>query len=125
MRTMRTRALQERARHAAYGPGMHVTPHIVVRGAAEAAAFYERAFGAVERSRVPVPGDRIMSLELAIGDSTVMLADEFPEMGVVSPLTVGGTSAVLQINTDDADALWERAVAAGAEPLVPLAHGVW
>ena len=104
---------------------MHLTPHIVVRGAAEAAAFYERAFGAQERSRVPVPGDRIMSLELAIGDSTVMLADEFPEMGVVSPLSIGGTATVLQINTDDVDALWERAVAAGAEPLHPPADGFW
>src|SRR5436305_7658758 len=104
---------------------MHLTPHIVVRGAAEASDFYARAFGAHERSRVPVPDGRIMSLELAVGDSTVMLADEFPEMGVVSPQTVGGTSVVLQINSDDADALWERAVSAGAEPLHPLADGFW
>jgi PhnB protein len=104
---------------------MHVTPHIVVRGAAQAAEFYERAFGAKERSRVPVPGGRIMSLELAVGDSTVMLADEFPEMGVVSPLSIGGTATVLQINTDDVDALWERAVAAGAEVLHPLSDGFW
>jgi PhnB protein len=104
---------------------MHLTPHIVVRGAAEASAFYARAFGAEERSRVPVPDGRIMSLELAVGDSTVMLADEFPEMGVLSPLTVGGTSVVLQINTDDVDALWERAVAAGASPLHELADGFW
>jgi PhnB protein len=104
---------------------MHLTPHIVVRGAAEASAFYARAFGAEERSRVPVPDGRIMSLELAVGDSTVMLADEFAEMGVLSPLTVGGTSVVLQINTDDVDALWERAVAAGASPLHELADGFW
>ena len=104
---------------------MHLTPHIVVRGAAEAAAFYERAFGARERSRVPVPGDRVMSLELAIGDSTVMLADEFPEMGVLSPLSLGGTATVLQINSDDVDALWERAVAAGAEVLHPLGDSFW
>jgi PhnB protein len=104
---------------------MHLTPHIVVRGAAEASAFYARAFGAQERSRIPVPDGRIMSLELAVGGSTVMLADEFPEMGVVSPLTVGGTSVVLQITTDDVDALWERAVAAGAEPLHELADGFW
>jgi PhnB protein len=104
---------------------MHLTPHIVVRGAAEASAFYARAFDAQERSRIPVPDGRIMSLELAVGGSTVMLADEFPEMGVVSPLTVGGTSVVLQITTDDVDALWERAVAAGAEPLHELADGFW
>jgi PhnB protein len=104
---------------------MHLTPHIVVRGAAEASEFYARAFGAQERSRIPVPDGRLMSLELAIGDSTVMVADEFPEMGVLSPLSVGGTSLVLQINTDDADALWERALAAGAEPLAELADGFW
>ena len=104
---------------------MHLTPHIVVRGAAEAAAFYQRAFGASERSRIPVPGDRLMSLELALGDSTVMLADEFPEMGVVSPLSLGGTATVLQINTDDVDALWERAVAAGAKVLHPLGDSFW
>jgi PhnB protein len=104
---------------------MHLTPHIVVRGAADASEFYARAFGARERSRVPVPDGRLMSLELAVGDSTVMVADEFPEMGVVSPQTVGGTSLVLQIDTDDADALWERAIAAGAEPLQPPADGFW
>jgi PhnB protein len=106
--------------------GFHtVTPVLAVEGGVEALDFYERAFGAQERSRVPVPGDRIMSLELAIGDSTVMLADEFPEMGVVSPLSVGGTATVLQISTDDVDALWERAVAAGAEVVHPPADGFW
>jgi PhnB protein len=104
---------------------MHLTPHIVVRGAAEASEFYARAFGAQERNRVPVPDGRIMSLELELGDSTVMVADEFPEMDVVSPLTVGGTSLVLQISTEDVDALWQRALAAGAQPLHPPADGFW
>ena len=104
---------------------MHVTPHIVVRGAAEAAAFYARAFGAEERRRIPVPDGRLMSLELQIGDSTVMLADEFPEMGVVSPLSLGGSAGVLQIETGDVDALWERALAAGATVLHPLADAFW
>src|SRR4051812_36659895 len=104
---------------------MHITPHIVVRGAVEAAAFYARAFGAEEVSRVPVPGGRVMSLELRIGDVTVMLADEFPEMGVLSPLSLGGTAVVLQIQTGDADALWARAVAAGATVLQPLQDAFW
>jgi PhnB protein len=104
---------------------MHVNPHIVVRGAAEAAEFYARAFGAEERRRVPVPDGRLMSVELHLGDSTVMLADEFPEMGVVSPLSLGGSATVLQIQTDDVDALWERAVAAGATVLHPLADAFW
>ena len=104
---------------------MHITPHIVVRGAVEAAAFYARAFGAEEVSRVPVPGGRVMSLELRIGDATVMLADEFPEMGVLSPLSLGGTAVVLQVQTADADALWARAVAAGATVLQPLRDAFW
>jgi len=104
---------------------MHVNPHIVVRGAAEAAEFYARAFGAQERRRVPVPDGRLMSVELRLGDSTVMLADEFPEMGVVSPLSLGGSASVLQIQTDDVDALWERAVGAGATALHPLADAFW
>jgi len=104
---------------------MEITPHIVVRGAAEAAAFYARAFGAEEISRIPVPDGRVMSLELRIGAAAVMLADEFPEMGVVSPLTVGGTSVVLNLRTDDVDALWERAIAAGAEALQPPADAFW
>ena len=104
---------------------MHVNPHIVVRGAAEAAEFYARAFGAEERRRIPVPDGRLMSVELRVGDSTVMLADEFPEMGVVSPLSLGGSATVLQIQTDDVDALWERAVAAGATALHPLADAFW
>jgi len=66
-----------------------------------------------------------MSVELAFGDSTVMLADEFPEAGVLSPLSVGGTSVVLNISTDDVDSLWQRALDAGAEVLHPLEDAFW
>jgi PhnB protein len=104
---------------------MNITPHIVVRDAARAAEWYAEALGAVERSRIPLPDGRLMSVELRFGDSPVMLADEFPEMGVVSPLTVGGTSTVLNLQTDDVDALWERALAAGAEVLHPLGDAFW
>jgi PhnB protein len=97
----------------------------VVRGAAEAAEWYTRAFGAEERSRVPVPGDKLMSVELLFGDTPVMLADEFPEMGVLSPLSIGGTATVLNITTDDVDALWQRAVDAGADVLSPLQDAFW
>jgi PhnB protein len=102
-----------------------VAPHIVVRGAADAAGWYARAFGAEERSRVPVPGGRLMSVELSFGETSVMLADEFPEMGVLSPLSIGGTATVLTITTDDVDALWQRAVEAGAEVLSPLQDAFW
>jgi PhnB protein len=103
----------------------HVTPHIVVRDAARAAEWYGKAFGAEERDRIPVPGGKLMSVELRLGDSAVMLADEFPEMGVVSPLSIGGTATVLHVTTDDIEALWSRAVGAGAEVLQPLADTFW
>jgi PhnB protein len=104
---------------------MKVTPHIVVRGAAEAAEWYERALGAEIGTRIPVPGGRFMQIELRFGDSTVMIADEFPEFGVVSPLTLGGTYGALTITTDDVDALWARALAAGAEVHSALQDAFW
>jgi PhnB protein len=102
-----------------------LTPHMVVRGAADAAEWYARALGAEERQRVELPGGKIMSLELRFGESPVMVADEFPEMGILSPLSVGGTSVVLNLVTDDVDALWARALEAGAEELHPLQDAFW
>ena len=104
---------------------MQITPHIVVQGADRAAAFYRDAFGAEEVSRVPTPDGRLMSVELRIGDGSLHLADEFPEMGVLAPPTVGGTSVVLALDTTDAEALFARAVEAGAEVLQPLAEVFW
>ena len=106
--------------------GMHtITPHIVVRDAVRAVEWYKQALGAEERSRVPLPGGKLMSVELWFGDSAVMVADEFPEMGVVSPQTVGGTSTVLNLYTEEVDDLWKRAVDAGAEVLHPLQDAFW
>jgi PhnB protein len=102
-----------------------ITPHIVVRDAARAADWYVQALGAEERGRIPVPDGRFMQIELRWGNSTVMIADEFPEMGVVSPLTLGGQYGALAIRTDDVDALWQRAVEAGAEVLLPLQDAFW
>jgi PhnB protein len=102
-----------------------VTPHLVVRDAGAASEWYQRALGAEERGRIPVPGGRFMQIELGFGDSTVMLADEFPELGVLSPPSVGGTVGALAIHTDDVDALWRRALAAGAEVSVPLQEMFW
>jgi hypothetical protein len=81
---------------------MKVTAHIVVGDAAEAAEWYARAFGAQERDRIPLPGERTMSVEVAVGDSVIHVGSEFPDFGILSPLTVGGTATVLQIETDDA-----------------------
>ena len=72
-----------------------------------------------------MPGGRFMQIELRFGDSTVMLADEFPELGVLSPLSVGGTVGALAVHTDDVDGLWRRAVAAGAEVSIPLQEMFW
>ena len=102
-----------------------ITPHLVVRDAAAAAEWYQRALGAEERGRIPVPGGRFMQIELRFGDSTVMIADEFPELGVVSPRSVGGTVGALVIHTDDVDALWRRALEARAEVSLPLQEMFW
>ena len=104
---------------------MNITPHVVVPDAAEAADWYERAFGAREPSRVPLPGGKVMTTVMRIGESTVHLGSEFPQAGILSPLSIGGTATVLQINTEDADALWEQAIAAGASVHHPLANQFW
>jgi PhnB protein len=105
---------------------MHtITPHIVVGDAAAAAGWYATVFGADERSRLEVPGGKLMQVELWFGDSAVMLADEFPDIGVLSPLSVGGTATVLHFTTDDADAVWQRAVDGGAEVRQPLGEAFW
>jgi len=104
---------------------MNITAHIVVPDADAAAAWYARAFGADERSRVPLPGGKVMTVELRFGDSPVHVASEFPQAGILSPLAIGGTATVLQITTDDADALWKRALAAGAEVHHELADQFW
>jgi PhnB protein len=102
-----------------------ITPHIVVQDAARAAEWYAQVFGASERGRLAVPDGRLMQVELWFGDSAVMLADEFPEVGVISPLSVGGTATVLHFKADDATTTWERAVAAGAEVRQPLQEAFW
>jgi len=104
---------------------MVITPHIVVRGADRAAAFYREAFGAQELERIPVPGGRLMSVRLRVGDGLLHVADEFPEMGVLAPPSIGGTAVVLALDVDDADAVFARAVAAGAEVRQPLGDMFW
>lgn len=102
-----------------------ITPHIVVRDAARAAQWYETVFQAEERDRLEVPDGRLMQLELRFGEARVMLADEFPELGVLSPLSIGGTATVLHFTTVDADAVWQKALAGGAEVVQPLHDAFW
>jgi uncharacterized glyoxalase superfamily protein PhnB len=104
---------------------MPITPHIVVQGAEEAAAFYRDAFGAEEVARIPTPDGRLMSLQLRLGGTVLHLADEFPESGVLAPPSIGGTPVVLALEVPDAEAAFSRAVAAGAEVRQPLADMFW
>jgi PhnB protein len=95
--------------------GYHsITPYLIVDGAVAAIDFYRRAFGAEETLRLPM-GERIGHAELRIGDSMVMLADEFPEMDIRGPKSRGGATSSLLLYTADADAMFAQAVAAGAE----------
>ncbi len=106
--------------------GMHtVTPHLVLRGAAEAIEYYRKAFGAVETSRVPGPNGRIMHAALRIGDSTVMLMDEMPECGALGPRALKGSPVTIHLYVDDADAVFERAVQAGAKATMPVSEQFW
>ena len=101
--------------------GYHtVTPYLIVRDAAAAIEFYKRAFGATELLRMEGPGGKIGHAEIRIGDSPVMLAGEFPEMGTVGPQSLGGTPVSLLIYVADVDAAAERAVAAGAKVMRPV-----
>jgi PhnB protein len=102
-----------------------VTPHIVVNDAAAASAWYAQALGARERQRIALPSGKVMSLELRFGALPVMVADEFPEMGVLGPLSIGGTAVVVHLLTDDVDALWQQAIDAGAEVRHPLQDAFW
>jgi PhnB protein len=104
---------------------MTVTAHIIVQGADRAATFYRDAFGAEEIERIPTPDGRLMSVQLQIGSSRLHVADEFPDMGVLAPPSVGGTAVVLALEVADAEATYAQAIAAGAEVRQPLADMFW
>ena len=107
--------------------GYHsITPYLVVNGAAEAIEFYKRAFGAIEIDRSPTPdGNKIMNASIQIGDSRIMLNDEFPEFGCKGPVTLGGTAVTLHLYVEDADAVFEQAVAAGSTITMPISDAFW
>jgi uncharacterized glyoxalase superfamily protein PhnB len=104
---------------------MPLTPHVVVQGADRAAAFYRDAFGAEEVSRIPTPDGRLMSVEMRIGGGSLHLADEFPELGVLAPPSLGGTPVVLALEVADAEPVFAGAVAAGATVRQPLQEMFW
>lgn len=97
-----------------------VTPYLIVADAARAIEFYVRAFGATELMRHVDSSGKVGHAEVRIGDSRVMLADEFPDHGARSPKSVGGTPVFIHLYVEDVDALAARAAAAGAKVIRPL-----
>ena len=101
--------------------GYHtITPHLVIDGAARAIDFYKNVFGAQELMRFDAPGGKIGHAELKIGDSRIMLADEYPDMGFRGPQAVGGTPVSILLYVDDVDAVFARAIDAGATERTPV-----
>ena len=102
--------------------GYHsVTPYLIFDGAGEAIAFYKKALGAQEVLRLEGPGGRIRHAEISVGDSRIMLADENPEFGALSPKTIGGSPVLIHLYVEDVDVAVEHAVAAGAKLIRPVA----
>ncbi len=106
--------------------GFHtITPHLVIRGAAEAIDFYKKAFGAEEIMRMPGPdGKTVMHAEIRIGDSPIMLCDEFPNR-CVAPPSLKGTTVAIALYVPDADKVFQQAVDAGATVTMPMMDAFW
>jgi len=107
--------------------GFHtVTPHLVVKNGHEAIELYKRAFGAEELSRSPGPdGTGVMHASLKIGNSVIMLNDEFPDWGVKGPQSIGGSPVTLHLYVEDVDTWYKRAVDAGASETMPVMDAFW
>lgn len=102
-----------------------ITPALIVRGGAAAIEFYQKAFGGTIRHRMDAPDGKVMHAEVLIGNSVVMVSDEFPEWGALSPETLKGSPISLYLYVTDADAVFEKAVAAGATVSRPLENQFW
>lgn len=106
--------------------GYHsITPHLVAKDVAAAIDFYKKVFAARETERMAGPDGRIMHAELKIGDSIIMLSDEYPERGVQGPKTLGGTPVSIFLYVEDVDAVAKHAIAAGAKEMMPVADQFW
>ena len=102
-----------------------VTPHLVCARAAEAIEFYKKAFGAVEESRLPGAGGKIMHAMIRIGGAAIMLNDEMPEWGALGPKALKGSPVTIHLYVNDTDAVVARAVKAGAKVTMPVADQFW
>src|SRR5260370_17786017 len=101
--------------------GYHsVTPYLIANDATEAIEYYKRAFGAIELMRMPAPGGKIGHAEIKIGDSPIMLADEFAEIGYKSPQTLRGSPVSIMIYVEDVDTVFARAITAGGKEQRPV-----
>ena len=106
--------------------GMHsLTPHLVCAGAADAIKFYTKAFNAEELMRLPGPQDKLVHAMLRIGDSAIMLVDEFPDRGALGPKSLKGSPVTLHLFVENVDAAVAQAVAAGAKITMPIADMFW
>lgn len=106
--------------------GYHtLTPFLTVRNAVKAIEFYKQAFGAQERGVAKDPNGKVMHAEIKIGDSIIMLSDEFPEFGSLAPESGGSTSMGLHIYLDNVDQAFDRAVKAGAKVEMPVDDQFW
>ncbi|MCG8456450.1 MAG: VOC family protein [Holophagales bacterium] len=106
--------------------GFHtVTPYLIVDGAEAAIDFYARAFGAELKDRHLTPDGKVMYASLRIGDSHIMLNDAFPEYGSRDPKGIGGTAVTIHLFVEDADTVFAKAEAAGAEVLFPIQEMFW
>jgi PhnB protein len=97
-----------------------VVPYLCVDGASAAIEFYRHVFGATERMRIPEPDGKLGHAELEIGTAVIMLSDEFPNLDVRAPKSIGGTPVTMSLYVEDVDAVFTRAVAAGATALRPV-----
>ncbi|ULA61929.1 MAG: Glyoxalase/bleomycin resistance protein/dioxygenase [Nitrospira sp.] len=106
--------------------GMHtITPHLVCAGAADAIAFYKKAFHAVELGRVPGPEGKLLHALIRIGDSPVMLVDEFPDNNTLGPQSIKGSPVTIHLYVEDVDAVFNQAIAAGAKSRMPVTDMFW
>lgn len=102
-----------------------VIPHLVCAGAAEAIAFYKKAFGAEEMMRLPGKDGKLMHAAVEIRGARIMLVDEMPEWGALSPKSLKGTPVTIHLYVDDVDRFFARAVKAGATVKMPVADMFW
>lgn len=106
--------------------GYHtLTPHLILNDASSAIEFYKKAFGAEEIHRMADPAGKIMHAEIQIGDSRLMLGEEYPEYGIQSAKSLGGSPVTVSLYVDNADKVFETAVAAGATAIMPMADQFW